>query len=420
MKKAARKGTNKKDSQPPEKFATPTREEKLAFLDFLASAYGRNLGIPPDHEEEAADKIIALYREFMEKAKIGKPRNVKEIQEFLVLCESVAKPQTQAGHDPAKEQGIANIDFTDAPLTKKREFVEALRGTSWSRVLEKAQEDEAALDEIIRVLAQLPSLYGQRPKTLDELAAFVKAADAFGKRLSPDFMSEFDPFARMPEIDGTFSEDEGRKLIQKVLEQTVAGVRQKEEALDSTLEKTFEDVNDPKTAGALLGSVMERLIKDFPGEFQSVIERTVHDRLDAKLDEIQTQLGQLYGNQEKLEKIQDQLAELTAANQERAQLGEVPPMPVVDDASPSKKEYTVDRERLTGTVDPVLFELFHEERRARGVTVSRMLDIVLWQRFDKPKLSFEIKLDEAPLSTSKETGDARATQQHGKPRKQQK
>ncbi|MGO9566199.1 MAG: hypothetical protein ACLP5H_01530 [Desulfomonilaceae bacterium] len=214
--------------------------------------------------------------------------------------------------------------------------------------------------------------------------------------------------------------DERRQLLKKCFDELLTEMRQKKYEWESALTKSLDGANDSKTLGAGVGSFINQLIKGIPGETKRVIERSVHEGIDSRLDEIQRQLGQLCGTQEKLEQIQDKLAELTAANQERAQLGEVPPMPVVDETSPSKKEYTVDRERLTGTVDSVLFELFHEERRARGVTVSRMLDIALWQRYDKPRLSFEIKLDGAPFSRSKETKADQGKRKRGRPRKKQK
>ncbi len=121
--------------------------------------------------------------------------------------------------------------------------------------------------------------------------------------------------------------------------------------------------------------------------------RGLHADMETRLQEIQDQLSQLSKSQERLEGIQDQLNNLVDAQQKQREFGEVPPLPTVNDASASKKEHVVERERITGTVDPVLFDLFHKERKARGVTVSRMLDIVLWKYYGKPQLSFEIIAD---------------------------
>jgi len=47
------------------------------------------------------------------------------------------------------------------------------------------------------------------------------------------------------------------------------------------------------------------------------------------------------------------------------------------------------RVKLAGTVDVELERLFREECTKRGISVSRLLDTVLWHYFGKPRLSFE-------------------------------
>ncbi|MGO9116850.1 MAG: hypothetical protein ACLQPD_04470 [Desulfomonilaceae bacterium] len=69
-----------------------------------------------------------------------------------------------------------------------------------------------------------------------------------------------------------------------------------------------------------------------------------------------------------------------------------PPMP---DTVPGTRRHTVQRGKLAGTVDSSLLELFESERKERGFTVSRMLDVVIWNYFGigkiaPPKLSFEL------------------------------
>jgi hypothetical protein len=58
---------------------------------------------------------------------------------------------------------------------------------------------------------------------------------------------------------------------------------------------------------------------------------------------------------------------------------------------PPQPERITDRrwEKLAGTCDRQLVKLFHEERRKLRLSVSQMLDYVLWNFFDKPRLSFE-------------------------------
>lgn len=69
-----------------------------------------------------------------------------------------------------------------------------------------------------------------------------------------------------------------------------------------------------------------------------------------------------------------------------------PPMP---DTVKGTRRHTVARGKLAGTVDASLLQLFENERRERGCSVSRMLDIVIWNYFsigqpEPPKLSFEL------------------------------
>ncbi|MGO9570411.1 MAG: hypothetical protein ACLP5H_23000 [Desulfomonilaceae bacterium] len=69
-----------------------------------------------------------------------------------------------------------------------------------------------------------------------------------------------------------------------------------------------------------------------------------------------------------------------------------PPMP---DTVEGTRRHTVPRGKLAGTVDSSLLQLFENERRERGFSVSRMLDVVLWNYFsigkaEPPKLSFEL------------------------------
>ena len=51
-------------------------------------------------------------------------------------------------------------------------------------------------------------------------------------------------------------------------------------------------------------------------------------------------------------------------------------------------------EKLAGTCDYELVQLFHDERRKLRLSVSQMLDYVLWNFFDKPRLSFQSKRSE--------------------------
>ncbi|MGO9572571.1 MAG: hypothetical protein ACLP5H_34070 [Desulfomonilaceae bacterium] len=69
-----------------------------------------------------------------------------------------------------------------------------------------------------------------------------------------------------------------------------------------------------------------------------------------------------------------------------------PPMP---DTVEGTRRHTVPRGKLAGTVDAALLKLFESERKERGFSVSRMLDVIIWNYFaigrpEPPKLSFEL------------------------------
>ena len=47
------------------------------------------------------------------------------------------------------------------------------------------------------------------------------------------------------------------------------------------------------------------------------------------------------------------------------------------------------RTRLGVSIDSVLVDLFEQERDAKGFTSSKLAQHILWNRYEKPKLSFE-------------------------------
>ncbi len=74
------------------------------------------------------------------------------------------------------------------------------------------------------------------------------------------------------------------------------------------------------------------------------------------------------------------------------------PAPAMPDTVEGTRRHTVPRGKLAGTVDAALLELFESERKERGCSVSRMLDVVIWNYFsigktESPKLSFEFSED---------------------------
>lgn len=63
---------------------------------------------------------------------------------------------------------------------------------------------------------------------------------------------------------------------------------------------------------------------------------------------------------------------------------------------PPRPDRVTDRhwEKLAGTCDCELAMLFHEKRRELRLSVSQMLDYVLWNFFGRPQLSFQSEASE--------------------------
>ena len=82
--------------------------------------------------------------------------------------------------------------------------------------------------------------------------------------------------------------------------------------------------------------------------------------------------------------VKDMLGNLRCTSS--AQQPEMPPQP----------EHITDRrwEKLAGTCDCELVKLFHHQRRKLRLSVSQMLDYVLWNFFGRPRLSFQSKRSE--------------------------
>jgi hypothetical protein len=59
-------------------------------------------------------------------------------------------------------------------------------------------------------------------------------------------------------------------------------------------------------------------------------------------------------------------------------------------------------EKLAGTCDRELVRLFHDKRRELRLSVSQMLDYVLWNFLGKPRLSFQSKGSEGLEETGEE------------------
>ncbi len=46
-------------------------------------------------------------------------------------------------------------------------------------------------------------------------------------------------------------------------------------------------------------------------------------------------------------------------------------------------------ERITVTIDQKLAGLFRQEMKARNLSAGRLMDVILWNRYNRPRLSYE-------------------------------
>ncbi len=104
-------------------------------------------------------------------------------------------------------------------------------------------------------------------------------------------------------------------------------------------------------------------------------------------------ISQLTQDEQHLSALREALGglECTPPGQQR----EMPPLP----------DRNTDRrwEKLAGTCDCELVKRFHDERRKLRLSVSQMLDYVLWNFFGKPSLSFQSQRSEASQNPEEES-----------------
>jgi hypothetical protein len=68
---------------------------------------------------------------------------------------------------------------------------------------------------------------------------------------------------------------------------------------------------------------------------------------------------------------------------------EMPPESITIKGGGRGRKETRDYVKITPTVDRVLFDLFDADAKKRKISQGKMLDIILWNWYEKPKLSYE-------------------------------
>jgi hypothetical protein len=70
---------------------------------------------------------------------------------------------------------------------------------------------------------------------------------------------------------------------------------------------------------------------------------------------------------------------------------EIPPEPQVIKKHGKGRKENRKYERLTVSLDSCLFERFKTEMRSRGLSAGKLMDVILWNRYGRPQLSYQGK-----------------------------
>jgi hypothetical protein len=132
----------------------------------------------------------------------------------------------------------------------------------------------------------------------------------------------------------------------------------------------------------------KQLSPKLPDDLSSYIENYIEEYMRPVIERVSRETAEkvFAGKSSQIQKVPSALS---------AEGRVFPPAPPMPDTVAGTRRHTVARGKLAGTVDSSLLELFESERRERGCSVSRMLDIIIWNYFsmgqpEPPKLSFEL------------------------------
>ena len=115
-------------------------------------------------------------------------------------------------------------------------------------------------------------------------------------------------------------------------------------------------------------TVAER--KQLLQEFMDETEDYIEDRVKGLVERVSSETASGVF-EERFAEIQDLLR---SRDSETPGYPSDPPLPENIQGS---RRHAVPRSKLSGTIDPALLKLFENERKFRGCSVSRMLDIVV-------------------------------------------
>jgi len=144
-----------------------------------------------------------------------------------------------------------------------------------------------------------------------------------------------------------------------------------------------------------LSEQSEQLSGNIPPEWLAHIRGLINTTINAAiLDYHNFQNDQMEEIASKIidQKLPQTLKELPALESASGQPLEAPPRPAT---IPGTRKHVIPRVKLQGTCDRALFQLFEEDRRQRGYNISQMIDFILYNFYNKPKLGFRSNISES-------------------------
>lgn len=143
------------------------------------------------------------------------------------------------------------------------------------------------------------------------------------------------------------------------------------------------DTSEPSDWSAVFDS--QEIESPFkPSDASKDDDLVTQTQLNALIQWFQSKLGVLTGEIDRLKTRLDTQQEEETISVLR------PPAP----QAPQKGQRKAgERRKIAGTIDKVLMDLIEKEQRARGATLSAMLDTMVWYYFGRPDLSFQVEED---------------------------
>ena len=120
------------------------------------------------------------------------------------------------------------------------------------------------------------------------------------------------------------------------------------------------------------------------GLITTTVNAAIMDYHNTQREQLESEIAHLV--KEEVARMTEHIA---VSHDSKTQGLEPPPRPRTMHGS---RKHVVKREKLQGTCDKVLFEMFEEDRFKRGYNVSQMIDFILYNFYRKPHLSFQ-KID---------------------------